>query len=111
MDISVEKTEEHGCSVVRPICPEGWTVDDYYPSSSLTPWDYYGRLHQQSVRDLLGKSDIKSIPLHTSRDILAPVGSGSGGRVRFGDSMMPGIYQVAVPTEQADKATEVLVAR
>lgn len=41
-------------------------------------------------------------PIH--RKLIAPLGSGPGGRVRFGDDMMPSVYRICVESKNVAAA-------
>ncbi len=85
--------------------PEGWTeIDVYTPCSSTTPWDYYGMKHWNELSSVLRSAGIECQKLMTSRRIIHPQGSGPGGRVRFGDDMIPGTYRIAVAEIDVDRA-------
>ncbi len=102
-------TEANGIRTVEEVCPDGWVVVDVYdPCSSVTPWDSYGRGHQREYGKVLKSAGIEFVPLRTSRTILQPMGSGSGGAVRFGDNMTPGTYQIAVPKGDETKARKAI---
>jgi len=83
-------------------------IDTYHPCGSVTPWDYYGRKHQGEIGNVLRMAGIEHVKLTESHTHNAPVGTGPRGAVRFGDSMMPGVYRIAVGKSQVTKAREAL---
>ena len=88
---------EHSIRIVEEEVPAGHVViDDYTPTSSVTPWDYYGGKHQREYSAVLKAAVIQHTLLTTHRTNLAPMGTGPMGRVRFGDDMMPGTYRISV---------------
>lgn len=86
--------------------PEGWCeIDAYHPNT--TPWDVAGRRHQNELIYVLDKAGVIALPLTTHHRRISPQGTGPGGRIRFGDDMMPGIYRLIVANgdkEAADRA-------
>lgn len=93
-------TTENGICTREEQCPEGWTeVVIYRPNRSTTPWDYYGMSELRRFSGVLKDAGIRSKKLRTYEEAVSPHGSGPGGRVRFGDSMMPGVYRLAVNKE------------
>jgi len=100
MTIEIKIYEDHGIRHVEEQVPVGYCViDDYTPTSSTTPWDYYGMKHQRELSCVLRNNSIPCILLHTTYTKLHPMGSGPKGSVRFGDDMLPGRYRIAVPIE------------
>lgn len=100
-------TEVRGVRTVEDECPEGWVVVSSYVPHSC-PWDCYGNQHLREVCHVLGEAGLSSHPLRTRQTRVAPMGSGPNGRVRFGDDMLPGVYRVAVPSDQYDAAMSAL---
>lgn len=95
-------TTEHGIVTTAEPTPEGWVdVLSHAPSSSITPWDSYGRREQRIIGRVLAAAGIECVERVTHRRILHPRGTGPGGRVRFGDDMLPGVYRVAVKAGDA----------
>lgn len=80
------------------MCPHMYVeVDVYQPCRSVTPWDAYGGRRLLVMQEVMQDAQVRSVALVTHRRILSPIkGSGPGGRVRFGDDMLPGIYRTAV---------------
>jgi hypothetical protein len=104
-EIENKKYEKDGISHVEDICPDGWVVvDTYHPTHSITPWDYHGGKHQRQYRKVISDAGVESIALQDRKTIVHPTGSGSGGRVRFGDNMMPHTYMIAVASDDVGKA-------
>lgn len=88
--------------------PEGYALfTTYMPCHSTTPWDYYGMKHQQQVAAVLNHFGINVIQTSKNNDFKPSVGSGPGGRVRFGDGMRPATYYTFVRKSDIDKAVEV----
>lgn len=69
-----------------------------------------GTKHQKEILIVLEKVGIIGIPLVTRHRRISPQGTGPGGRIRFGDDMLPGIYRVLVPKAQEKAAHEALAA-
>ena len=95
--------------VVADVCPGGYTIIDTYRPHS-TPWDYHGGKHLREMRALLADvcPDVPVALLRETHTSLCPTPSGSGGSVRFGDDMLPGVYHVAVPYDNATEATHAI---
>ncbi len=106
------RTYTRDCVTIREeqVPPTFMVVDTYHPCPSNIPWDYHGGNHTREIRRVLLEAGIKSITLVESHTNSVPVGSGPGGRVRFGDGMMPGIYRVAVSKHKVVRAREAIVA-
>lgn len=91
---------------VDDILPVGYVVVDVYtPTSSVTPWDYYGGKHQQEYRAVLKDANIECVLLENRLTIIRPVGTGPCGAVRFGDNMLPHTYLIAVKEKDAVAAS------
>ena len=104
-EINVKEYTEHGIATREELCPEGWTViDTYHPTSSVTPWDYYGNKHQREYAKVLREAGVQGALLMTRKTIVSPIGTGPNGRVRMGDNMCPGVYRIAVPSNQEAQA-------
>lgn len=89
--------------------PDGYViVDSYLPS--ISPWDYYGGMHQRHYMRVLTTAGIQAIPLRTTEVRLHPRGTGEGGRVRCGDDMLPGVYSIAVACENESAACAAIAA-
>lgn len=105
--VKAQTTRDHGCETRTEVCPRGWRVIDcYHPHS--TPWDYHGAKHLSETRAILSRHGIQSIMLRTRATILAPHGTGPGGRVRLGDADTPGVYRTAVHHTDKDRAVDLL---
>ena len=106
------RTYTQDCVTIREqqVPPMFVVVDTYHPCHTTTPWDHYGGKHTREIKRVLLAAGIESISLVESHTHNAPSGSGPGGRVRFGDNMMPGIYRVAVPKHDAPAAGEAIAA-
>lgn len=102
--------QENGIEYRKEECPEGWVeVNTYRPHS--TPWDCYGNQHILNIRKLLSEAGIDSVGLVTHERRTSPIGTGPGGRVRFGDDMMPGVYRVAVKQEKEFAARQAIAEK
>lgn len=104
---------EHGIRHTDDRIPEHLAVlDEHTPSTSVTPWDCYGRRHWREVALVLGAAGIACEVYERRREgtraMGAPGGSGPGGRVRAGDDMMPSTYIVAVLPADLDRAKAAL---
>lgn len=98
----------HGVETTRTPIPHGWVeIDSYTPHSC--PWDCHGLSHQREYLRVLEDAGIIGIPLVTRQSRISPQGTGPGGRVRFGDDMMPGRYHIIVPVSQ-EKASRAALA-
>lgn len=75
--------------------PHGWVIVDIHVPTN-TPWDYYGRRHQNELMYVLQEAGIPAVALETERRAINPRGTGPGGTLRFGDDMVPGEYRIAV---------------
>lgn len=107
--MTVKVYTEHLVETREEVCPEGWVeIDIYHPSSTITPWDYYGMKHQRELGRVLDSDGIGYQKLITHKKHLAPVGTGPGGAVRFGDNMMPGVYRIAVKEEDVGRAHQAI---
>ena len=96
---------------VEEMCPEMMViVDTYHPCYSNPPWDYHGMKHQREYGRVLQEAGIPFVPLVTRKTLRSPIGSGPGGRVRFGDNMTPGVYKIAVQKHDAPAAEAALAA-
>ena len=98
MEITAKEYTRDGVKVREELPPDGWVVAALCRPHS-TPWDYYGGKHNREMSRVLKGVGVECVALHTRETIVSPRGSGPGGRVRFGDNMMPGVYRVAVPKE------------
>lgn len=101
-------TDEHGNTVREHKVPDGFTViDTYHPHSC--PWDYYGMKHQRELQNVLAEVCDVALP-NINLTLGHPIGSGPGGRVRFGDNMTPGTFRLAVPADSVGKANAAIAA-
>ena len=105
----METTREYvlnGVKIHETMVPDMYVVvDSYRPPQSCTPWDYYGNSHQKEIGRVLKAEGIEFTFCNIRETKMNPRGSGPGGRVRFGDSMMPGEYRIAVRKRDVEKAT------
>lgn len=107
----LERTVENNVDRRKQLCPDGWVeIDTYHPTSSVTPWDYYGGKHQREYCKVLCSAGLTPLALKTNETIVRPIGTGPGGAVRFGDNMLPGVYRIAVPAGQQAAACAAIEA-
>lgn len=99
----------HGIEIIYTPVPTGWVeIDSYTPHSC--PWDVHGLRHQREYLKVLDAEGIIGLPLVTHHRRLSPQGTGPGGRIRFGDDMMPGVYHIIVQKSQEKDARKALEA-
>lgn len=114
MDVpKIEYTENTTNGIIKrtPITPVGWVLLDSHRPHSC-PWDTYGNSHCRDLKATLQNiAGITAIHAHERHTNVYPIGSGSGGSVRFGDSMMPGVYHTFVCSEDQADANRVLSIR
>jgi hypothetical protein len=109
--VQTDKRVERHVEIREQLCPEGMVeVDVYHPCGSVTPWDYHGGKHQREYMTVLRAAGIESFGLTTNKKLLCPSGTGPGGSVRMGDNMTPGVYRIAVKTDEAGKAAQAFAA-
>jgi hypothetical protein len=109
MSVKVAITTSNGVESREVLAPDGWEVFDcYHPHA--TPWDYYGKKHVKEVMLVLQAAGIEAADCSIYQTKLHPCGTGPGGRVRFGDAFLPGVYRVAVPAASVGKAREAWAA-
>lgn len=102
-------TRSNGVETTSTPIPTGWVeIDSYTPHSC--PWDVHGLQHQREHLKVLEDVGIIGIPLVTHHRRISPQGTGPGGRIRFGDDMMPGRYHIIVPVSQEKAARAALEA-
>lgn len=101
---------EHGIEYRHEELPEGWTeVDVYEQCHTVVPDHGGGRaLELQAVLEAAGVA-ARVLTTHRKRASVL-IGSGPGGRARFGDDMMHSIHRVAVPTAAVAAAQQALQA-
>lgn len=105
----VKVYEEHGIAYRHEELAEGMTeVDVYTQHHTVVPDN--GHKWSVELQRVLHKAGIASLILSTHRRRTAPMGSGPGGRVRFGDDMMHATWRVAVRSEDADRANAAIAA-
>ena len=69
-------------------------VQVHTPSHAITPYDYHGMRWCIAEKTKAAEEGREIIIMEEKREALNPIGSGRGGSVRFGDSMMPSTYYV-----------------
>lgn len=109
-NIGLNKYVKNNCQYTEDITPKGMVeIDVYDPSPSTTPWDYYGMKHQREYRRVLHNAGIEHVVcLETRRLNLSPSGTGPGGSIRLGDSMMPHTYRIAVYEDDVNDAIQAI---
>ena len=109
LTVEVREYTIHGILHREEMCPTSWCICDIYtPSRSVVPWDCYGDNRWRNVRGVLDRESIPYVCLYTRQTNTSPHGSGSMGHVRFGDSMMPGQYRVAVEKKHHARAVQLI---
>lgn len=99
----ITKTVENCIETIHQECPDGFTeIAQSNPHSC--PWDSYGNKFVNETLHVMRAAGIEGIPLYTHRKAISPLGTGPGGRVRFGDDMAPSTYRIAVKTESVASA-------
>lgn len=107
--MKTQTRSEHGITITEQLPDDGYVIiDSYHPHSC--PWDYYGMRHHREYNHVLSASGITAQLLREHHEINAPTGSGPNGAVRFGDNMMPGVYHIAVPAADVERANESIAA-
>lgn len=108
-DTTVKRYQENGLDIREDQCPEGWVeFKSHTPCHSVTPWDYHAMRWSRERSRVLTAAGIENIVLHTNRTKLYPVGTGSGGAVRFGDAMLPPTHRIAIRPHQIAEAEKAL---
>jgi hypothetical protein len=106
-DVTMRTFNLYGVEHREQMVPHMWVVvDTFHPH--ITPWDCTGGRHQRVLQAILREADIESLALVTHKRRLSPMGSGPGGRVRFGDDMLPGVYRTAVAKRDFQAAEKAL---
>ena len=96
MKIKIETRTENHVKIVEDMLPVGWVEVRYYFPHSC-PWDSYGSKFLREYTKVLKQAGIPVVGLQRRETSLSPTGTGPNGSIRFGDSMLPGSYRVAVP--------------
>jgi hypothetical protein len=87
--------------------PVGYVkVTTYRPYSC--PWDYYIAEESRVWKRIMERAGIKHTICVTRETNTTPHGSGSGGQVRFGDSMLPGYVDLWVAPGSYGRARDAL---
>lgn len=105
--MAIRKYTENSIEHIESIPPEGFAlIQEQHP-------DINGEMHAakyaREIHYVFSQKGIPSESHDIKRNNLAPMGSGPGGRIRFGDSMMPSIHRIYVPADKLDEAFEVLL--
>lgn len=107
--MTVKVYVEHGVEYRHEELDEGMVeIDVYQRHHTLVPDD--GRQRVNELRHVLNAAGIKSKHFVTGRRLTAPLGSGPGGRVRFGDDMMHAIWRTAVSEKDVVRAQAAIAA-
>jgi hypothetical protein len=105
MEVQSKTYVLNGVTIREEVCPSMMAiVDTFTPCPSNPPYDVQGWRHVREIKKVLMEVGIESLALVESHTRNNPQGSGPGGAVRFGDSMMPSIYRVVVGKHLAEKA-------
>jgi hypothetical protein len=100
----------NGVHVVEDVVPSQMVVvDEYTPSHTIAPWDYYGWKHCRPIVKRLRNKGITATICETRKTIVSPTGTGPNGSVRFGDNMLPSTYRICVNKYQAAYAKRLIV--
>ena len=95
-----------GVETREEMCPDKYfSIRIYHPGS--TPWDYQCSKKASEWQKVMAAAEIPCVICTTKQKRTSPQGSGPGGRVRFGDDMMPGNISLCIPKrfhEAADNA-------
>lgn len=87
------------------------TVYSHTPLSSITPWDYYARIHMESVTNTLDSVGIKFSIIEQKNTDSNPIGTGPNAKIRLGDDMLPSTYHIRVNPSDAERAIHLLAYR
>ena len=103
----MKTTTENNVETRETELKDGYKIAAVFHPQSV-PWDVEKTKQGAEWSTLMHVNDIPFQIIRVEQKNLTPRGSGSGGRVRFGDSMMPGKIKLAVPVEVLGKAEAVL---
>lgn len=101
--IEIRRYSLDNCAYVEEMVPHMYVVIQEYTPHSC-PWDYYGMKQVKEWSAVMKAAGVDYVTLETKRRIIHPIGTGSGGAVRFGDNMMASTYKLAVYKHQEEKA-------
>lgn len=88
---------EHRTIYRETLPPEGYSlVWESYPDIN---GENFAKSETAELRRVLSSANIVSVSCPIRRENASPMGSGPGGRIRFGDSMMPSTHRIFVPTD------------
>ena len=88
---------EHRTIYRETIPPEGYSlVWESYPDIN---GENFAESETAELRRILSSANVVSVSCPIKRENAFPMGSGPGGRIRFGDSMMPSIHRIFVPAD------------
>lgn len=98
---------EHGIIKSVPVLDDDECIYEWgRPSSSTCPYDVYERIMFDSMRKVLSDAGIDFEPFMMWQRIANPMGSGSGGAVRFGDDMIPSVVCAIVKKSDWQKCDD-----
>lgn len=85
------------------------TVYSHTPNQSTCPWYVYANIAIERIKATLASVGIVCSVVEQRNKIDNPIGTGPGGRVRFGDDMLPSTYHIQVDEKYEKKAKAILV--
>ena len=93
----IKKYTENGTIYMELLPPEGYSLAwESYPDIN---GENFAKGETTELRRVLFAADIVSVSCPIRRENASPMGSGPGGRIRFGDSMMPSTHRIFVPAD------------
>lgn len=120
--------QAQAATLSRSRFPESWTIENGRASSplvipdgfkcvatatcpsSITPYDSYARRFAEMEAEGAVETGIEVRYVKQAHAIVAPMGSGPGGRVRCGDDMLPPTIHICVPEGQVNAALAAMAA-
>jgi hypothetical protein len=101
--------DDRGVSSQPIEIPEGFRVLTIATcSSSITPYDVWASRNARTIGDPLKEAGLDVRYVTQRRKRTTPTGSGPGGRVRFGDDMLPPNIHVIVPVAEFNRAAALM---
>lgn len=100
--MNVKRYTTHNVEHCEFLPPDGFVmIHEHHPDINS---DYSEGKHCRELAAVLQAAGIESAICPINRTNLAPWGSGPGGRIRAGDSMMPSVHRVFVPANKEAEA-------
>lgn len=97
--------DDRGVSSWPCTIPEGFRVLTIATCScAIAPYDVWAHRNARTIGDPLKAAGLDVQYVTQRRKRTTPTGSGPGGRVRFGDAMLPPNIHVIVPDAEFDRA-------